>query len=327
MPIVFVADPVEELRPYAAERAAAAAAGAEFQIGDDVPPRVRDSEVILVSSMPISAADLQRLARCRLIVVYGIGVDNVDVEAATAHGIVVANAPTYCVSEVADHAAGLILAFCRRIPWLDWRRRESTWQTAGAELRGVRRLGTLTLGVIGLGHIGQQLARRMAPFGLRILGYDQGLTAEAIAARGAIPTAFDAVLRESDIVSLHVPLTSATFHMIDEAALRLMKPTAVLINTSRGAVVDERALIRALEENRLYGAGLDVLEQEPPDPRNPLLQMEVGRVILTPHAAATSEESLPDLQHEVAAAVEAVLAGRWPPSIVNPMVVPKKPLN
>jgi phosphoglycerate dehydrogenase-like enzyme len=115
--------------------------------------------------------------------------------------------------------------------------------------------------------------------------------------------------------------------MIDDAALRLMKPTAVLVNTGRGAVVDEMALILALQQNRLYGAALDVLEREPPDPNNPLLQMDAGRVILTPHIAASSEESVPQLQHEVAAAVEAVLAGRWPRSAVNPTVVPKKPLR
>jgi D-3-phosphoglycerate dehydrogenase len=327
MPTVYVADPVEGLRPYAAERRVVAAAGADFIIGDQAPPCVRDAEVILVSSIPVTANVLRSLARCQLIVEYGIGFDNVDVETATACGIVVANAPTYCVSEVADHAAALILAFCRRILWLDTVRRESTWEAAGAELWGLRRLSTLTLGVIGLGHIGQQLVRRMAPFGVRIQGYDRNLTTDTIAARGAVPAAFDTVLRESDVVSLHVPLTPTTYHLIDEAALRLMKPTAVLVNTSRGAVVDEMALILALQQNRLCGAALDVLEREPPDPNNPLLQMDAGRVILTPHIAASSEESVPHLQHEVAAAVEAVLAGRWPRSVVNPTVVPKKPLR
>jgi D-3-phosphoglycerate dehydrogenase len=177
MPTVYVADPVEGLRPYAVERRVVAAAGADFLIGDDVPPRIRDAEVILVSTMRVTADALRNLVRCQLIVQYGIGVDNVDVETATACGIVVANAPLYCVSEVADHAASLILAFYRRIPWLDSRRRESTWEAAGAELRGVHRLSTLTLGVIGVGHIGQQLVRRMAPFGVRILGYVRHLRA------------------------------------------------------------------------------------------------------------------------------------------------------
>jgi D-3-phosphoglycerate dehydrogenase len=326
MPTVYVADPVEGLRPYAAERRVAAAAGADFLISDE-GPSMRDAEVILVSSMPVTASVLQSLARCQVIVQYGTGFDNIDVEAATARGIVVANAPTYCMTEVADHAAALILAFCRRIPWLESVRRERTWEAAGAALWGLRRLSRLTLGVIGLGHIGQQLVRRMAPFGVRILGYDRNLSADTIAARGAIPAAFDTVLRESDVVSLHVPLTQATYHLIDDAALRRMKPTAVLVNTSRGAVVDETALILALQENRLYGAALDVLEREPPDPDNLLLRMDAGRVILTPHVAASSEESVPDLQREVAAAVEAVLAGRWPRSTVNPSVVPRIPLR
>ena len=327
MPSVFVADPVDALRPYSAERRVAAAAGADFIIGDDVPPRVRDAEVILVSSIPVTAAVLRELVRCRLIVEYGIGVDNIDIETATARGIVVANAPTYCVSEVADHAAALILSFSRRIPWFDRRRRESAWDVARTGLWGMRRLSALTLGVIGLGHIGRQLVGRMAPFGVRILGYDRCLSMDTIAACGAIPVGFDAVLRESDIVSLHVPLTPTTYHMIDETALSLMKPTAVLVNTSRGAVVDEPALIQALQENRLYGAALDVLEREPPDPNNPLLQMDARRIILTPHVAASSEDSVPHLQREVAAAVEAVLADRWPDATVNPTVVPKKSLR
>jgi D-3-phosphoglycerate dehydrogenase len=280
-----------------------------------------------VSFVRVTEGVLRTLSRCQLIVKYAIGVDNIDLEAATARGIIVANAPTYCVSEVADHAAALILSFCRRIPRIDGRRRASNWDAARAELRGMHRLSTLTLGVIGLGHIGQQVVRRIAPFGLRILGYDRHLDAHTIAARGAIPVAFETLLRESDIVSLHVPLTSTTHHMIDEAALQLMKPAAVLVNTSRGPVVDETALIRALQEDRLQGAALDVLEREPPDANNPLLHMDVGRVIITPHVAASSEESVPQLQREVASAVEAVLAGRWPRSAVNPAVVPRRPLR
>jgi D-3-phosphoglycerate dehydrogenase len=326
-PTIFVADPIEALRPYAEERRVAAAAGAEFVIGDGVPPRLRDAEIILVSTTRVTADLLRNLARCQLIVQYSIGVDNIDLEAATACGIVVANAPTYCVSEVADHAAALILSFCRRIPRIDGRRREGVWDAARADLRGMHRLSTLTLGVVGLGHIGRQVVRRMAPFDLRILGYDRHLAADLIAARGAIPVAFETLLHESDIVSLHVPLTATTYHMIDEAALRLMQPTAVLVNTSRGAVVDETALITALQEHRLQGAALDVLEREPPDPDNPLLKMDAGRVIITPHVAASSEESVPQLQREVAAAVEAVLAGRWPRSALNPTVVPRKPLR
>jgi phosphoglycerate dehydrogenase-like enzyme len=143
---------------------------------------------------------------------------------------------------------------------------------------------------------------------------------------GAVPASFDEVLRMSDILSLHVPLHASTRHLIDAAALELMKPTALLVNTGRGGLVDEAALIRALQEQRLYGAALDVLEREPPAPDNPLLAMDPQRVILTPHFAASSEDSEAQLHREVAAAVAAVLAGRWPDGTINPHVVPKQPL-
>jgi phosphoglycerate dehydrogenase-like enzyme len=191
----------------------------------------------------------------------------------------------------------------------------------------VRRLGTLTLGLIGMGRIGRLLVRRMIPFGMRIMAHDPYLEPAAIAQLGAIPATLEEVLREADLLSLHVPLTASTYHLIDEAALRLMKPSAALINTSRGAVVDEAALIRALQADRLFGAALDVLEREPPEPDNPLLAMHTQRVVLTPHFAASSEESEAQLHLEVADALESFLRGRWPRSTINPEVVPKTPLS
>jgi D-3-phosphoglycerate dehydrogenase len=167
----------------------------------------------------------------------------------------------------------------------------------------------------------------MTPFGVRIVGHDPNLSPGMIEALGAIPATMGDVLRESDVISLHVPLMASTRHLIDDAALRLMKPTAVLINASRGSIVDEAALIRALQDDRIFGAALDVLEHEPPAPDNPLLTMDPRRVILTPHFAASSEESVAQLHREVAAAVEAVLDGRWPEATINPHVVPKQPMS
>jgi phosphoglycerate dehydrogenase-like enzyme len=191
----------------------------------------------------------------------------------------------------------------------------------------VRRLSALTLGIVGLGKIGRLVARRMAPFGFRILGYDPYLGDEQVRALGAAPATLDDLLRESDIVSLHVPLMPQTRGLLDASKLGLMKPSAAIVNTSRGPVVDESALIGALQEDRLFGAALDVLDQEPPAPDNPLLRMDPQRVILTPHFAAASAEVLPDLHREVSAAAAAVLDGRWPPSVMNPDVVPKAPLR
>jgi D-3-phosphoglycerate dehydrogenase len=327
MTTVYIPDPVESLQPFEEERAAAAAGGAEFVLGNGERPTIRDAEVILTTWIRFPPEAIRTLERCRLIVRYGIGVDTIDLATATECGIVVANAPTYCIHEVADHAAGLALSFARRIPWLDRQVRAGSWSTAQQEMWGVRRLSTLTLGVVGMGKIGRLLVRRMAPFGFRILGHDLYLSDEQIRSLGATPAALDDLLREADLVSLHVPLTPETRHLIDVARLSLMKPSAAIVNTSRGPVVDEAALIQALQEGRLFGAALDVLDQEPPAADNPLLRMDPMRVILTPHFAASSEEIFPDLHREVGAAVAAILDDRWPAATINPDVVPKAPLR
>ncbi|MGH2391558.1 MAG: C-terminal binding protein, partial [Chloroflexota bacterium] len=324
---ILAPDPFDAPENYAPERAIAAAFGGELILGEERPARLHDAEVILIAGMTVPATVMPELARCRLIVRYGIGVDTIDVAAATAHGIVVANAPTYCVAEVADHTAALILSLTRRIPWLDRQVRAGEWSATRSKAGGVRRLSMLTLGIVGLGRIGRELTARMIPFGIRMIAHDPRLEPGAIEALGAQSATFEALLRQSDIISLHVPLTAATRHLIDEEALALMKPTAMLINASRGTVVDEAALIRALDTDRLAGAALDVLEQEPPAPDHPLLRMDPRRVILTPHFAAWSEDAFSCLHQEVAAAVEAVLGARWPAGTVNPEVAPKHDLK
>jgi D-3-phosphoglycerate dehydrogenase len=314
---LFADVPVEILVPPARtpEAALEVAETADIVLGDW-------SATIRVSADLLAAAP-----RLAFVQQPSAGVDTIDVAAATAHGIVVANAPTYCVAEVADHTAALILGLTRRIPWLDRQVRENEWSATRRQAGDVRRLSMLTLGIVGLGQIGSALAARMAPFGFRVIAHDPRLEPGAIEARGARPATFEALLRQADIISLHVPLTAATRHLIDEAALALMKPTALLINAARGAVVDEAALIRALDTDRLAGVALDVLEQEPPAPGHPLLGMDPRRVILTPHGAAWSEDAFSYLHQEVAAAVEAILDDRRPAGTVNPEVVPKHDLK
>jgi D-3-phosphoglycerate dehydrogenase len=326
MTTVYVPDPVASLEPFDDERAAAAAGGADFVLGDQANPIIRDAEVILTVGIGVPADVIRTLKRCQLIMRYGIGVDTIDIATATECGIVVANAPTYCVTEVADHASALLLTMARRIPWLDRQVRAGEWVGAQQGFWGVRRLSELTLGIVGMGKIGNQVAKRMAPFGCRILGFDPFMSDEQIRARGAEPSSLDQLLQASDLVTLHVPLSAQTRHLIDDSKLALMKPTASIINTSRGPVIDEPALIRALQDERLFGAALDVLAQEPPAPDNPLLSMDPQRVILTPHFAASSEEVLPAVHREVSLSVAAVLAGRWPDATMNPTVVPRKPL-
>ncbi|GAB4427181.1 MAG: C-terminal binding protein [Chloroflexi bacterium OHK40] len=326
MPTVCIPDPVETLAPYDEERAAAESCGAELIFGDGTTP-LRDADVLLtVGLIPIDATAIAGLERCRLIVRYGIGVDTIDVAAATARGIVVANAPTYCVEEVSDHAAALALGLARRVVALDRAVRERGWAVAQGDLAGVRRMRSRTLGVVGMGRIGAATVRKLHPFVGRTLGYDPFLAPATIEERGADPADLETLLRESDIVSLHVPLSEHTRGLIGADALALMRPTALLVNTSRGPIVDEAALARALSAGRLAGAALDVVSSEPLPTDSPLLAVDQRRLILTPHAAASSDDSLADLRREVFDAMRAVLAGRWPGAVVNPDVVPRVPL-
>ena len=329
MTLVMVADPLEMLQPYAEERTAAEAGGAAFALGDGSFEALREADVVLTAwTKRFTPEVIAALPRCRLIARYGVGVDNIDLAAATAHGIVVANAPTYCVAEVADHTAGLILALTRGIPWLDRQVRAGDWLSVRKDDPQVPRISRSTLGIVGIGKIGRRVAQRMAGFGCRILAHDPYLSDDEIRARGAEPVASLAdLLREADVLTLHVPLTDETRQLIDAAALAQLKPSAVLINTSRGGVVDEAALIEALRAERLRGAALDVLAPEPPAPDHPLLTFDPRRVILTPHFGAWCNASVPDLHAEIAGAVAAVLAGRWPASTMNPEVRPRATLT
>jgi D-3-phosphoglycerate dehydrogenase / 2-oxoglutarate reductase len=326
MTTVYIPDPVELLHPFDHEQAAAKAGGAEFVLGDQANPIIRDAEIILTVGIHVPREVIRTLERCQLLMRYGIGVDTIDMAAATECGIVVANAPTYCVPEVADHASALLLSLARRIPWLDRQVRAGEWASAQQGFWGTRRMSELTLGIVGMGKIGSQVAKRLAPFGCRLLGFDPFLSDEQIRACGAEPCSLDQLMQASDLITLHVPLSPQTRHLIDESKLALVKPSAAIVNTSRGPIIDEAALIRALQEQRLFGAALDVLAQEPPALDNPLLRMDPQRVILTPHFAASSEQVLPAIHREVSLSVAAVLAGRWPDATMNPTVVPKKPL-
>ncbi|HEY8477541.1 MAG TPA: C-terminal binding protein, partial [Chloroflexota bacterium] len=243
-----------------------------------------------------------------------IGVDNVDVGAATEHGIVVANVPGFCVEELADHAMALVLAFARQVVTYRDSTRGGAWDTFVTP-RPLQRLAGQTLGLIGFGASARAVARRARAFGLRVLAYTPRLTAERAGEHQVEAVSLATLLRESDYVSIHCPLTSETRHLIGWSELQRMKPTAYLINTARGAIVDEEALVRALDEGVIAGAGLDVLVAEPPAPEHPLLHRD--NVIVTPHAAFYSEQALLDLQARAARAVADVLDGRMPESIVN----------
>jgi D-3-phosphoglycerate dehydrogenase / 2-oxoglutarate reductase len=260
---------------------------------------------------------IRRLGRCRVISVYAVGTDGVDVEAATRHGIPVANVPDYCTAEVAEHTIALILAAWRRLPRAERVARTGSW--ALDDLREIRRLTGRTLGLLGFGRIAREVAARARGLGVELLACDPHVAPDAGDALGVRLCARDELLRRSDVLSIHVPLTPGTAGSVDAAALALLPPGAIVVNAGRGGVVDEEALLAALRSGRLAGAALDVLRTEPPPPDHPLLALET--VICTPHMAYYSVESLADLRRAAAGNVRDVLAGKRPASVVNDAVL------
>lgn len=287
---------------------------------DDVIRLASQIDGIIVQYAPLTARAIQGLERCRVIARYGIGVDNVDVGAATRQGIWVTNVPGFCATELAEHTLGFVLSLARRLPRLDRSVRAGQWDTIRV-MGSTRRLSELTLGLVGFGRVGREVATRARAFGLRLLATAPHTSAAAMAEHGVTRVTLDELLQRSDFVSLHLPLTPETRHLIGARELQAMKPTAYLINTSRGPIVDEPALVQALEQGRLAGCALDVLETEPPATDNPLLTF--ADVVFTPHAAYYSDDSLAFLQTAVAEEVVRVLQGERPRSPVNPQVVPR----
>ncbi len=274
---------------------------------------VGDADALLVCYAPVTRRVIDRLSRCRIIARYGIGVDNVDVGAATARGIVVTNVPDYCIEEVSDHALALLLACARKVPFLDRQVRGGRWEARDAA--PMHRLQGQALGLVGFGKIPRRLAGKARALGLELLAFDPYVGAEEMAAHGVGKVTLEDLLARADFVSVHAPLMADTRGLIGEAALRAMKPTAYLINTSRGPLVSQDALVRALREGRIAGAALDVLETEPPVGGDDLRCLD--RLIVTPHVAFYSEESVQELQRKAAENVVRVLSGDAPPYPVN----------
>lgn len=290
----------------------------------EVRANASEADAILVGAVePMDAAALAELARCRILVRRGVGVDNVDVAAATDLGLPVAYVPDASVEEVSDHALALLLALERRVSALDRAVRQGAWTrdatTLAPHRRGMRRLSTLTLGIAGIGRIGAALARKARPIFGALLAYDPYATEHAAAAVGAALVPFDDLLARADAISIHAPHTPETHHLFDERAFARMRAGAYLVNTSRGGLVDEAALAAALGAGRLAGAGLDVTEQEPLAPDSPLLRME--SVLFTAHSAAMSESADLDLRRRAVEAAVAALQGRRPAALANPEVL------
>lgn len=264
---------------------------------------------------PITREVMARMPKCKIIARYGIGVDTIDVEAATEAGIIVTNNPTYCIEEVAEHTMALLLACARKVPFYDRLVRSGRWEVPPG--KPIFRLVGRTLGLVGFGNIARQVAVRAAAFGMRVL-YSDPFVREGQFSEPGTKMELGDMLRESDFVSLHPPLTPETRGMISDDAFSKMKPTAYLINCARGPVVDTAALVRALDAGKIAGAALDTVDPEPlPDP-HPLRGRE--NVILNPHVAWYSEQAMVGLQTGAPSEVRRVLTGQWPVNVVNKSV-------
>jgi D-3-phosphoglycerate dehydrogenase / 2-oxoglutarate reductase len=303
------------------ERAVLEATGAELdphqaRTEAELVAICRDADVVLTQYAPLTARVIDALDRCRGIVRYGVGVDTVDIPAATRRGIWVCNVPDYGVDEVSDHAVTLLLALARKLIPMAEAVQAGRWDVN--EFKPIRRLRGRTLGLIGLGRIGSAVARKARPFGLRVIAADPYRPAEYFAERHVEAVGLDDLLAAGDYVSVHAPLTEETHHLIGERELGLMKPTAFLINTARGGVVDGRAVAGALREGRIAGAGLDVVEREPIAPDDPLLGLP--NCIITPHAAWHSDEAFRALKTLAAEEAARLLLGQPPRCPVNEVV-------
>lgn len=306
---IVVPDP--RFETFERERAVAERFAADFQILDcrddaDVAAALRDADIAFVNLVPVGEAALAGMRPDGLIIRYGIGFDNVDVGAARRLGVRVANIPDYGSDTVADHTVSLMLALLRRLPVYDAAIRRDGWARPDA-VGPLPSLAATTVGLLGVGRIGWLVAARLRAFGIRVLATDPFADADRMRVRGIEPVPFEALLAQAHGLSLHLPATEATRHIIDGAALAAMRPGAVLVNTARGALIDETALAEALADGRLAGAALDVFDPEPLSPDSPLRGMP--QVILTPHVGFYSEESLDALQRLAAEEAARALAG------------------
>ena len=293
---------------------------AEFAAG------ARDADAIITSwGITIDREIIEQLEKCMVIGVGSVGVDMVDIAAATEAGIVVTNVPDVFIEEVADHAMMLLLGVVRQTKAMEDMVHQGQWHKGRPLLNHTPRLMGRTLGLLGFGNVSRCMVNRAAGFGLRTIAYDPYVSELTIGDADVEPVNFTQLLERSDYLSIHAPLNDETHHLLNAAAFARMRSHAILVNTARGPIINEVDLIAALEAGQIAGAGLDVLEQEPPAPDNPLLGMP--NVIVTPHVASATDRMRPETRRRTGREVALVLRGRWPMSCVNPTVLPRSPLE
>jgi len=287
---------------------------------------VRDVDGIITSwGVRIDQQIIAGLEKCAVVGVGSVGVDMVDVDAATDAGIVVTNTPDIFIEEVADHTLMLLLACARRSKLMDKMVNRGDWYKGRPVLNEIPRLWGQTLGLISFGNVATAVARRAKPFGMHIIAYDPFVTELKMTAEGVEPVSFSELLGRSDYISVHPGLNDTSRGMLSDDEFAAMKNTVSIVNCGRGPTIDEAALIRALQTGEVAAAGLDVLEKEPPEPDNPLLQMD--NVVLSPHAASSTTRMRLETRRRAAREVALVLSGKWPMSCVNPTVLPKVDLE
>ena len=311
---------------YAFELEALTPLGAEIV---EIPPGTedefvkfaKDADALYAKGRSITKRMIEGLDRCRVIALGSVGVDSVDVAAATDRGIPVTNVPDTFIEEVADHAMMLILATFRRLVVQDRMVREGRWKEGRPMLYQFPRLMGQTLGFIAFGHVARAVAVRARAFGVHMVAYDPYVEELVLSQYDVEPVGLSEVLQRSDIITMHAPATPDAHHLLTEEHFRSMKRTALFINNGRGPTVDEAALIEALRHGQIAGAALDVFEVEPVDPTNPLLAMD--NVIVTPHIASATARMAPETRRRLGREIATVLQGKWPRSAVNPGVLPR----
>ena len=312
---VLITDPYHQ--NFHIEKEILAEINAEIIIGhckteEDVIKICSNIDGILVSYIPIGKKVIENLHKCKVIVKYAVGIDNIDLEAATLKKIFVANVPRYCVEEVSTHTVALLLNLIRKISKYDQSVKRGCWDPLAGD--PIFRLENRLLGIIGFGNIGKRVAEKFRPFKLSIIVYDPLLNDKIISKYGAKKVELETLLHQSDYISLHCPLNKHTKHLIDFKEIEIMKKGVFIINTSRGEIVNQKALYKALQDGKIAGAALDVLEKDPPS----LIDIiNADNIIYTPHVAWNSVEAETELRKSAAQEVKRVLEGGRPLNLIN----------
>ena len=293
----------------------------KFKPEDEIVAQIKDADAVLVNMVKFTESLIAKLPKMKLLIRHGIGYDNVDVAACTKHGVKLAYQPDYCVEDVAEHAIALIMACGRKVVWsrktLDDSSAKQQWDFTG--LFPLRRMAGKTLGVVGCGRIGSRVVQKMAAFGFKIIGCDPLLSATRKKELGIEFVDKETLFRTADYITLHTPLGQETRNLVNAQTLALMKPTAYLINTSRGPMVDEEALAATLKKKQIAGAAIDVFAVEPPPIAHPFFGLD--NVILTPHIGWASDEAGQEIRQSIVNDVLAFAAGKPARCVVNKEVL------